>query len=139
MVDLTWSESFEVLAVIARKEKEKELGLIHYYGVKVADHRGADGMPIVTVWAAPSVHIENIIVKVKTPGEIKIDLDHDYMRAEREFHDLREEHSDLRKLASSPDDVKNVRRIWLRFIDAEKRLHGAQKAIQDWHIGMGNV
>lgn len=139
MVDLNWKETFEVLAVIARKEKEKKLGLINYYGIKVEDFRGADGMPIVTVWASPSVPIKNIIIKVKTPGEIKIKLDQEYFNAEREFHHFNEEHHDLAKLATGPEDTRKLEKIKLRIIEAKNRMARANKAVGDWHIGMGTV
>ena len=139
MVDLTWKESFEVLAVIARKEKEKKLGLITYYGIYVEDYRGSDQMPIVKVWASPTVPINNIILEIMTPEEMKDILDDDYTKAQRDYQELREEHHDLKKLATGPDDTRNLEKLRLHIIGAEKKLHGSQKAIQDWHIGMGNV
>ncbi len=139
MIDLTWNESFEVLAVIARKEKEKKLGLITYFGIKVEDYRGADGMPIVKVWFSPSQPINNIIVKIKTPGQIKIDLDLEDRNAEREFYHFQEEHHDLAKLATSPEDIRKLEKLKRRIIGAQKRMHRANKAVGDWHIGMGNV
>lgn len=134
MVDLTWKESFEVLAVIARKEKEKELGLINYYGIKVEDFRGADRMPIVTVWASPSVPIKNIIIKVKTPEEIKHDLDMEYFNAEKDYDQFREEHHDLKKLTTGPKDIRNLERLRLRIINAQNRMRWVNKAIGDWHM-----